>query len=84
MLLTTENRFGTQLEFFRSSHSVYSEFGSAGNSEFSGKLQRRIRFGVTGDTKLGVRCGKRTHFLSEMLLPQGFKQRLRQAVRSAG
>ena len=53
MLLTTENRFGTQLEFFRSSHSVYSEFGSAGNSEFSGKLQRRIGFGVTGDTKLG-------------------------------
>ena len=84
MLLTTENRFGTRLEFFRSSHSVYPEFGSVGNSEFSGNLQRRFGFGDRGHQAGGGRCGKRTHFLSKMLLSQGFKQRLRQAVRSTG
>ena len=77
-LLSAENRFGTRLEFFRSSHSAYPGFDSAGNSEFSGKLQRRFGFGVTGDTKLGGRCGTRTHFPSKMLPSQGFKQRLRQ------
>lgn len=84
MFLTTENSFETRLEFFRSSHSVHPKFDNAGNSEFSGKLQRRFGFVVTGDTKLGEGVGKRGHFLSKMLLSQGFKGRFLQDVGPAG